>query len=586
MQGDNGAKAYMHDPKKKPPLLHSSKAILISLFMISALSFSLQIWSFAEPSDGVTNLDTGYSYAQIQEAINVPETQNGHSLSVASGTYLGHVTVNKSLKIHGAGAEETVLDGEGAGTVVHVTADDVEVSGFTIRNSGRGFLDCGVFLDYCSGVNVSGNSITQCQYGLYVFHSQYNVLHRNIVFENYEEGIWLYYSGNNLLSENEASGNRYNFGVDGDSFSDFNNSIEGSNTVDGAPIKYIIGAADQCFSDQEAVGTLYLINAQNVTVRDLSIQDNVYGVFCWNGTEVRIENVTTSNTNYGIRLQNCIQSRVKDSWSSDNWVGILLHESDDNIVENNVTPRNEKAISLYEAERNILRGNTVQDSVFGIRLYNSHFNEIYHNTIVNNNLQADSINSFMNTWNSSEEGNFWSDYRDDDPDQDGLGNIPYEINLLNQDYHPLLGFFHSSTTSEGKTVTIISNSTIIDTGLSANQTLRFHVTNSTEGQRFGFCRVRIPHSVISKPIQVTVDGGDPVYWDYDLQENGTHSWIYFSYEHSTREITIVPELSTAYLIILTALGTMTALITRRHLSHGRDYFEEASAAPANRETRA
>ena len=585
MHDCDGVKAYMHDPKKKPSLLHSSKAILISLFIISALSFSLPILSFAEPSDGVTNLDTGYSYAHIQEAINAPETLDGQSLNVASGTYLEHVTVNKSLKIHGAGVEEVVLDGEGVGTVVHVTADDVEVSGFRIRNSGRGFLNCGVFLDYCSGVNVSENSITQCQYGLYVFHSQHNMLRRNRVFGNYEEGIWLYYSENNLLSENEASGNRYNFGVDGDGFSDFNNAIDESNTVDGAPIKYVIGATDQCFSDQEAVGTLYLINPRNVTVRDLCIQDNVYGVFCWNGTEVRIENVTTSNTNYGIRLQNCIQSRVKGSRSSDNWVGILLHESDDNIVENNLTPRNEKAISLYEAERNILRGNTVSESVFGIRLYNSHFNEIYHNTVVNNTLQADSVNSFVNTWNSSEEGNFWSDYNDDDPNKDGLGDTPYEIDPLNQDHHPLLGAFHSFTTSEEKTITFVSNSTIIDISLSANQTLRFHVTNSTEGQRFGFCRVCIPHSVISRPLQVTVDGGDPVYWDYDLQENGTHSGIYFSYEHSNREITIIPELSTVYSIILSALGAMTALITRRHLNHGRDRFEEASGS-ANRETRA
>ena len=545
----------------------------------SALGMSLPRLSRADSSGGVVNLDTGYSYTHIQEAIDAPETLNGHRLSVAGGTYFEHVTVNKSLKIHGAGVNKTVLDGEGVGSVVHVTADDVEVSGFTIRNSGRGFLDCGVFVDYCSGVNVSGNIITQCQYGLYVFHSQHNVLHKNMVFENYEEGVWLYYSGNNLLSENEALGNRYNFGVDGDSFSDFNNSINESNTVDGAPIKYVIGAINQRFSDQEAVGTLYLINPQNVTVMDLSIQDNVYGVFCWNGTEVRIENVTTSNTNYGIRLQNCIQSRVEGSRSSHNWVGILLHESDNNVVENNVTPRNEKAISLYEADRNVLRGNTIQDNIFGIRLYNSHFNEIYHNTVVNNNLQADAINSFMNTWNSSEEGNFWSDYSDDDPDQDGLGNIPYEIDPLNQDCHPLLGAFHSFTTSEEKTITIVSNSTIIDTSLSTNQTLRFHVTNSTQGQHFGFCRVCIPHSVISRPLQVTVDGGDPVYWNYDLQENGTHSWIYFSYEHSNREITIVPELSTAYSIILSAIGTMTALITRRHLNHGRDRFKEASAAP-------
>ena len=115
-------------------------------------------------------------------------------------------------------------------------------------------------------------------------------------------------------------------------------------------------------------------------------------------------------------------------------------------------------------------------------------------------------------------------------------------------------------------VTVVSNSTVTDISLVGNQTLRLHVVNSTQGQRLGFCRVCIPHSIISAPYEVIVDGVSPVYWDYDLQENGTHSWIYFSYEHSAREITIVLEFSTVYLIILLALGTVIALITRRKLS--------------------
>jgi parallel beta-helix repeat protein len=555
----------MHVPKKKPIPIHPSAVGLLWIFVILALSLSVRIQSFAEPSsNGVTNLNTGLEYARVQEAINAPETQNGHSLSVASGTYFEHVTVNKSLNIRGAGASETVLDGESFGTVVHVTVDDVEISGFTIKNGGEGFLESGVFLDRCSDVNVSGNHITLCEYGLYIFHSQGIVLRRNQVFGNYEEGIWLYYSANNLLSENEASGNRYNFGVDGDRFSHFNNSIDESNTVNGAPIQYIIGATDQCFEDQESIGTLYLINSQNVTVRDLCLQNNVYGVFCWNGTNLRIENVTVSNTNYGIRLQNCIQSSVRDSRSSQNWVGILLHESDDNVVEGNEAPRNEKGISVYEAEGNRIRRNTVENGVFGIRLYSSHSNEIFHNNVINNTVQAEAINSFLNTWSSSGEGNFWSDYSDRDLDRDGLGDVPYEINPSNLDCCPLLGAFHSFTLTEGKPITIISNSTITDVNLLTNKTLQFQASNSTWGQHLGFCRICIPHSVIGKPYEVFVDGGAPLHWNYDLRENETHSWIYFNFEHSTREITIIPEFPSAYPIILLALGASVVLIARRY----------------------
>jgi parallel beta-helix repeat protein len=249
-------------------------------------------------------------------------------------------------------------------------------------------------------------------------------------------------------------------------------------------------------------------------------------------------------------------------------VGILLHESDDNIVEENEALRNEKGISLYEAERNRIRGNTVENGVFGIRLYSSHSNEIYHNNIINYTVQADAINSFLNSWNSSGEGNFWSDYSDGDLDRDGLGDVPYEINPTNHDHHPLLGVFHTFTTMEGKPITITSNSTITDINLLTNKTLQFQATNSTWRQHHGFCRICIPNSVMNKPYEVIVDGGDPLYWNYDLRENETHSWIYFNYEHSTREIMIVPEFLSAYGIILLVLGATGALITRKYAGSG------------------
>jgi hypothetical protein len=37
---------------------------------------------------------------------------------------------------------------------------------------------------------------------------------------------------------------------------------------------------------------------------------------------------------------------------------------------------------------------------------------------------------------------------------------------------------------------------------------------------------------------VTINGAKPLYWNYALYDNGTHRWIYFAYEHSTKEIVI------------------------------------------------
>jgi len=85
-------------------------------------------------SRSVRNLNTGESYSTIQEAIDAPETLDGHEIYVASGVYYEQVTVNKSLSLISENRSTTIIDGEGKGTVTRITADNVEVRDFTIRN--------------------------------------------------------------------------------------------------------------------------------------------------------------------------------------------------------------------------------------------------------------------------------------------------------------------------------------------------------------------------------------------------------------------------------------------------------------------
>jgi len=57
----------------------------------------------------------------------------------------------------------------------------------------------------------------------------------------------------------------------------------------------------------------------------------------------------------------------------------------------------------------------------------------------------------------------------------------------------------------------------------------------------------------------------PYYVNYNLADNGTHRWIYIAYEHSTLEITIIPEFPSN--IILTLLATTTLLTAIFHKKH-------------------
>ena len=99
-------------------------------------------FSYGEVKCSVTNpvhnINTGLNYASIQEAIDAPETVNGHTILVDSGTYNTRLVVDKSLKIIGSGRNATVINGVG-GFVVDVVANDVLIEGFSMKG-GSGVI--------------------------------------------------------------------------------------------------------------------------------------------------------------------------------------------------------------------------------------------------------------------------------------------------------------------------------------------------------------------------------------------------------------------------------------------------------------
>ncbi|TET65074.1 hypothetical protein E3J49_02475 [Candidatus Bathyarchaeota archaeon] len=402
-------------------------------------SLEVDRYPLMHPYGSVRNLNTSLAYLSIQSAIDASETLDRHTLLVDSGVYHEHLNVHKSLTLIGENETTTIIDGGNVGTVLSVNADNVSVARFTVRNSGLNFPpygnDCGVFLDYSSGSNISYCVIANNRIGIYLFHSKENVIEHNLVYSNNENGVLLYYSSNNTLRGNEIMDNSYNFGVFGGSSPNFRNSIDTSNTVDGKPIQYLTDVANQVFDNQTNTGVLYLINSINATVRDLNLTRNGHGVFFYNVTGSTIENVTASNNSYGIYLQDSRGNIIESNCCFENWVGICLQDSEYNVAENNIAENCEKGFSLYKADNNNLRSNTVSHNLYGIRLYSSHFNEFFHNNLIENSNQADLINSHSNVWDNGCEGNYWSNYNGTDLNGDGIGDtdLPWE----GLDYYPL-----------------------------------------------------------------------------------------------------------------------------------------------------
>jgi len=165
----------------------------------------------------------------IQAAINAADP--GDIIQVASGIYPEDVIVNKNnLTLVGENSSTTIINGSGApyGYLVTVTADNVEISGFTIRNGkyrdgiylsysdystivGNIMINnfYGIFLDSCDGTIISGNAITNNQHGIRLRSSSGNIISGNTMSNNIFYGIHIYGESNeNIISGNTVSDNK------------------------------------------------------------------------------------------------------------------------------------------------------------------------------------------------------------------------------------------------------------------------------------------------------------------------------------------------------------------------------------------
>jgi parallel beta-helix repeat protein len=567
---------------KAPPL------ILLCLSFL--LPLAMQQHAKADTTTLVRNVSTDLNYVSIQEAIDAPQTLEGHMLLVNSGVYSEHLEVHKSVKIVGSDAEKTFVDGGGSGTVVHINASNVLFSGFTVRNGGNSsvdFLNSGIFVDYCENVTISNNTVTNCRYGVYVFHSAYSRLIDNNVSMNYEDGVWLYYSRNNILERNTIRSNKYNFGVFGQNLADFNQAIDTSNLVDNKPIRYEIGLSNKVFDCRTEAGTLYLINVNNVTVRDLHLSRNGNGLFLWNATNSKVENVTVSDNNYGIFLQESNENMIRGNNCPNNWVGIFLENSDQNSVKGNSAPTNEKGISLYDSNDNLLEGNTVSSNLYGIRFFASSSNKLCHNNVIKNTKQIDLVNSHDNDFDDGSEGNFWSDYTGLDMNEDGVGDSTHDVGG-EQDRYPLMGrFTEFEVQSNGKAFLVSMVSSSLITGFSSKRTgegntrsIEFNVTSESENQ--GFCRMSFPTALLRGPYVVkTCD----LSW-YNItfstlpSTNESCALLHFKYDNSVHSIEILgidpnpsqplePYLALTLILVFISVCLVLYLVARRRIARTR-----------------
>ena len=200
-------------------------------------------------------------------------------------------------------------------------------------------------------------------------------------------------------------------------------------------------------------------------------------------------------------------------------------------------------------------------------MFSAHFNKVFHNNMIENTEQVSLITSLQNVWDNGLEGNFWSNYEGSDTNRDGIGESPRTIDSGQSDDCPLLGYFSSFVAMKGEkyyNVSVITNSTMLAFNYDANGNTITITVNGSEGT-CGFCRVSVPHDLITPELSVIIDNGSTeiLYSNYNLFDDGSFRWIYIEYFHSTHEIVIIQEYIYLTSLIVLMIASLSALMVKK-----------------------
>jgi parallel beta-helix repeat protein len=410
---------------------------------------------------------------------------------------------------------------------------------------------------YCC--NIINNTVETGSVGIYLEGAPFdNLIDGNILSNNNDTNILC--AGATTVAQLQASytntfrGNNltnvqhHNLMVWGDNLASFMQDIDSSNTANNKKIYYLTNSSNlevdpSSFPD---AGSLTLVNCTDTTVKDFDFSRNNDGLLMAGCTDCTLTNVTLAN------------NQLYD-----------LNQSYPSIYG---------SLTLFDSSHNTIVDSRICNNTCGIWLCSSDWNTFYQNAFIDNDRQvisnidspfvgqtASSGITSICAWNNTVEGNYWSNYNGTDlysgqyqnvTGSDGIGDTPYVIDANNRDNYPLMGMFSVFNVAVGVDVQVVSNSTISDFQFNGTAIL-FNVTGANGTT--GFCNICVPTSLLNGTLIVIVNGTQVKYSLLPIS-NGSNSYLYFTYGHSTEQVTILPEFPSLFILTLFMMATLVAVV--------------------------
>jgi parallel beta-helix repeat protein len=295
----------------------------------------------------------------------------------------------------------------------------------------------------------------------------------------------------------------------------------------------------------------YVINviANGVTITDFTVRANssIQSPVTVSSAGNVLENNIFEEGYNGIQLFSSNNIVSNNTIHDNEYAGLNLFASNYNVFSDNLIVNNVVAgIELDQSANNVFSGNTIYDNPEGLTLSFSASNNVFYHNNFNNTVQlsSTSVNS-TNVWSLNGEGNYWSDYTGQDSNNDGIGNIPYNITRTEgPDSYPLMGPFHDlevALTGQTYNVNLISNSSI--SGLrftfgqeTGNKIVLFNVAGG--GGKVGFGRIMIPLSLMGMPF-IILGGQGEITPTVLNASNSANVFLYFTWVDSNQTISII-----------------------------------------------
>ncbi|WP_437276557.1 NosD domain-containing protein [Sorangium sp. So ce375] len=151
------------------------------------------------------------AYASIQEAID--DAVYGDTVRVEPGTYQEHLRLRSGVKLVGAGATRTILDGQGLGEnlIDYTGAQNAVVQGFTLGNVGQTDV-CPDKVLGCSGNHYAAAVYADGHYGdNFEECARPSLLLSHNVIQGNDVGVMLYFHALAMIRNNIFVGNTHAF---------------------------------------------------------------------------------------------------------------------------------------------------------------------------------------------------------------------------------------------------------------------------------------------------------------------------------------------------------------------------------------